>query len=121
MSRIPAATVSAIAAAEAAARFYARRHPGYTVAAQHPAYNNGIVVRNSYEIVFVRCAVSDGPAFADNDQTREQAEAQAVEWMTANAHRIPEGLRMRFDHLAIKRIGDGKAIIRRHINCFDEE
>lgn len=108
-------------AAETAARFYTRRHPGYTVAAQYPAYDNGIVVFDSYEIVFVRCSLSHGATFADNNQTREQAEAQAIEWMTSNARRIPEGLRMRFDHIAIKCIGDGKAVIRHHVNCFDEE
>lgn len=116
MSSIPAAT-----AAEVGARYYTRRHPGYTVADQHPAYITGFVVFDFYEIVFVRCVSSDGSAFPVNDQTREQAEAQAIEWMTANAHRIPDGMRMRFDHMVIHHIGDGKAIIRHHINCFDEE
>ena len=81
-------------AAETAARFYTRRHPGYTVAAQHPAYDNGIVVFDSYEIVFVRCSLSHGATFADNNQTREQAEAQAIEWMTANARRNAKGERI---------------------------
>ena len=108
-------------AATAAANFMIHRHPGYTVAAKHPAYSGGIVLRDSYELVFVRCSMSDGQAFADNDQTREQAEAQAVEWMSANAAKLPEGLRFRFDHASIKRIGDGKAAVRHHINCFDNE
>ena len=121
MSRIPAAAVSAVVAAEAAASFLTRRHPGYTVVAKHPAYSGGIVLRGNYELVFVRCSMSDGPAFADNDQTREQAEAQAVEWMGKNAAKLPEGLRFRFDHVSIKPIGDGKATIRHHVNCFDNE
>lgn len=115
MTRTNAATAAAVAE-----RFFARQHPGYAVIAKHPAYSCGIVLSDGHELVFVRCSMSEGAAFADNDQTREQAEAQAVEWMSANAAKLPEELRFRFNHFAVKVLGDGKAVIRHHVDCFDE-
>lgn len=82
--------------------------------------DRGLVAIEDGCIVFVSVLVrfkSKGQGFAEDRSTRETREMEACEWLAGNLDIEP--MPFRFDEVSLIVVNDGRAILRHHVNCFE--
>lgn len=92
-------------------------HKGYEVLGV--GFNDvDIVAKQDDTLVFIKLDIRKGGAFGDEGWNRANAESNAFHYL--EEYEYEDNAVVRFDYISMLVNDKGRALVRHHINCFDE-